>query len=189
MKCKNFQSLFYKYSTIIAGDDKETHIDAVVLATGYHISFPYLSQSIVSTQNNKVSLYKYVFPPNLSHHSLGIIGLIQPIGPIFPIAELQSRWFALLMANKLKLPSREAMIKDVELKRNENESRYYNSFRHTVEVDWIPFMDELGSIIGAKPNLFKYFFTDRELWSKLYFGPAVPYQFRLDGKKYLIKIK
>jgi dimethylaniline monooxygenase (N-oxide forming) len=43
------------------------------------------------------------------------------------------------------------------------------------------FMDEIASKIGAKPNLFKYFFTDFKLWKELFFGPCVPYQFRLEG--------
>jgi len=59
--------------------------------------------------------------------------------------------------------------------------RYYNSARHTIQVDWLDFMDELAEQVGVKPNLVKYFFTDRELWKALMFNPAVPYQYRLEG--------
>lgn len=41
-------------------------------------------------------------------------------------------------------------------------------------------MDELGGQIGARPHLLKYFFTDNELFRVL-LGPAVSYQYRLEG--------
>ncbi len=49
-------------------------------------------------QNTSVNLYKYVFPPDLETPSsltgptLGVIGLVQPVGSTIPIAEMQSRW-------------------------------------------------------------------------------------------------
>jgi dimethylaniline monooxygenase (N-oxide forming) len=170
-----------------SGDEKETPCDAVVLATGYKVSFPFISQDLIPTDKNQVQLYKYVFSPKLKHpKTLAFISLIQPIGAILPIGEMQSRWFALLMANKLKLPNVKAMNEDIEKKRCEAMMRYYESERHTIQVDWIPFMDELGAIVGVKPNLFKYFFTDHELWRALYFGYCVPYQYRLEGISYFL---
>ncbi len=163
------------------GEDNETPCDAVLLATGYKVSFPFISQSLISTHKNKVELYKYVFSPKLKHpKTLAFISLAQPIGPLLPIGELQSRWFALLMANKLKLPTVEKMNKDIALKK-QLMKRYYESERHTIEVDWIPFMDELATEVGVKPNLWKYFISDPELWRSLLFGPSVPYQYRLEG--------
>jgi dimethylaniline monooxygenase (N-oxide forming) len=151
------------------------------LATGYKISFPFVSQSLIPTDKNEVDLYKYVFSPKLKHpKTLAIISLIQPLGAILPVGELQSRWFALLMANKLKLPTVEKMNENIALKKK-FAKRYYESERHTIQVDWIPFMDELATIVGVKPNLWKYFFTDHELWRALVFGPCVPYQYRLEG--------
>ena len=41
---------------------------------------------------NKASLYKYVFPPELDRPTLAIIGLVQPLGSIMPVSELQARW-------------------------------------------------------------------------------------------------
>ena len=69
----------------------EDNIDVVFLATGYVFGFPFLDKEITEVKNNQVTLYKYVFPPNLEHNTLGIIGCIQPLGAIMPIAELQCR--------------------------------------------------------------------------------------------------
>lgn len=80
-------------------DNKETPIDSVVLATGYEISFPFLDKSLVWSTNDKIDLFKSTFQPRLTHpHTLAIIGLIQPFGPLIPISEMQCRWFAQLMA-------------------------------------------------------------------------------------------
>ncbi|CAG2171035.1 unnamed protein product [Oppiella nova] len=42
-------------------------------------------------------------------------------------------------------------------------------------------MDELAGLMDVKPNLCKYFVTDPKLWFHMYFGPYVPYQYRLTG--------
>uniref|UniRef100_UPI0009B31664 dimethylaniline monooxygenase [N-oxide-forming] 5-like n=1 Tax=Monopterus albus TaxID=43700 RepID=UPI0009B31664 len=67
-------------------------VDLVVFATGYRFSFPFLASHVVSVSENKTSLYKYVFPPELEHPTLAIIGLVQPLGAIMPISEMQARW-------------------------------------------------------------------------------------------------
>jgi len=72
-------------------------------------------------------------------------------------------------------------MKDIEKKRKEMERRYFKGPRHTMQIDWVTFMDEIASQYGAKPNLLKYFFTDPVFWYKLYFGPCLPYQYRLKG--------
>lgn len=122
-----------------------------------------------------------MFAPNLKHpKTLAFISLAQPIGALLPIGEQQSRWFAQLMADKVKLPDQKTMWKDIESKK-QFMKRFYESDRHTIQVDWINFMDEVTKQFGAKPNLLKYFFTDPELWTALFFGPALPYQYRLTG--------
>ena len=67
-------------------------VDVVVMATGYTFSFPFLSESILSVKDNVVGLYRRVFPPDLKHPSLAVIGRMQQLGSVFPIIEMQSRW-------------------------------------------------------------------------------------------------
>jgi dimethylaniline monooxygenase (N-oxide forming) len=66
------------------------------------------------------------------------------------------------MANKLKLPTVEKMNEDIEHKKKLMK-RFYVSDRHTIQVDWIPFIDELTNIVGVKSNIWKYFISDPEL--------------------------
>lgn len=91
MKVKTNVKEFTETAAIFEDGSREDDIDAVIFATGYSFAFPFLEDS-VKVVKNKVSLYKKVFPPNLEKPTLAIIGLIQPLGAIMPISELQGRW-------------------------------------------------------------------------------------------------
>lgn len=78
-------------TSAIFEDGTREDIDAVVFATGYSFSFPFL-EGCVKVVENQISLYKFMFPPDLEKPTLAFIGLIQPLGAIMPISELQSRW-------------------------------------------------------------------------------------------------
>lgn len=82
---------FTETDAIFDDETVEENIDVVIFATGYSFSFPFLN-GLIEVTNNEVSLYKLVFPPTLEKPTLAVIGLIQPLGIILPIAELQSRW-------------------------------------------------------------------------------------------------
>ena len=47
------------------------------------------------------------------------------------------------------------MMEDIELKRQAMAARYVQTQRHTIQVDWIPFMDELAELNGCKPDFSK----------------------------------
>ena len=81
---------FTETSAIFEDGTKED-IDAVVFATGYSFSFPFLEDS-VKVVENQVPLYKFMFPADLEKPTLAFIGYIQPLGAIMPISEMQSRW-------------------------------------------------------------------------------------------------
>lgn len=183
IQMKNNIERITENGVIFQGETEETLCDVIIMATGYKVDFPFIDQSLVPVMNNKVDLYKYVFSPNLQPfpHTLGFVALAQPIGALFPIAELHSRWYALCMSGKRRLPSQEDMYKDIEKKHKYLESRYYGGPRNTLQVDWVNYMDELAELVGCKPKLTKYFFEDFRLWCSLAFGPCYPYQYRLRG--------
>ena len=183
IEMKNNIERLTETGVIFEGEDEEVPCDVLILATGYKVDFPFIDQSLVPVVDNKVDLYKYVFAPNLKPHpeTLAFIALAQPIGALFPIAEMHSRWYALIMNGKLKLPSEEKMWQEIEAKHKYLESRYYGGPRNTLQVDWINYMDELAEQIGCRPNVTSYLFKDPKLWWTLTFGPCYPYQYRLEG--------
>ena len=120
-----------------------------------------------------------VFDPR--HPTLAFIGMVRPLGPIMPLSELQCRWVARVLSGKPKLPSENEISADIEKYKWTVRARFYEAPRNTIEVDWIPYMDDVASLLGVKPNMLKFFFTDPALWARLTFGPSFPYQYRLDG--------
>lgn len=92
-------------SSVSFVDGTTEQIDAVVFATGYEYKISFLDDSITKIEDNRTCLYKYMFPPHLEHPTLGIVGMVQAIGAIMPISEIQCRWYTRLITGKLILSS------------------------------------------------------------------------------------
>nr|XP_030135600.3 flavin-containing monooxygenase 5 isoform X1 [Taeniopygia guttata] len=167
-------------TSAIFEDGTREDIDAVVFATGYSFSFPFL-EGCVKVVENQIPLYKYMFPPDLEKPTLAFTGLIQPLGAIMPISELQCRWATRVFKGLNELPLQHDMEADIEQKKEVMAKRYVKSQRHTIQVDYIPYMDELACQLGVKPNLLSLFLTDPRLAMEVAFGPCTPYQYRLRG--------
>ncbi|XP_065530034.1 flavin-containing monooxygenase 5-like [Lathamus discolor] len=167
-------------TSVIFEDGTREDIDAVVFATGYSFSFPFL-EGCVKVVENQIPLYKFMFPPDLEMPTLAFIGLIQPLGAIMPISELQCRWATSIFKGLNKLPPRHCMEADIKQKREAMAKQYVKSQRHTIQVDYIPYMDELACQVGVKPNVLTLFLTDPKLALEVFFGPCTPYQYRLRG--------
>ncbi|VDM55954.1 unnamed protein product [Angiostrongylus costaricensis] len=164
---------------VIVKNGRSFDCDVFITCTGYVIGFPFLDPKILTIEQNEVSLYKFVFSPN--NENLAVIGMIQPIGSILPISEIQARWVAQVFMGKLSLPSKEAMLVDIEMKRKEMKRRYFKSEKHTIQVDYIKYMDEIAMLVGCKPDLWKIFFSDPKFAWRLFMGANAPYVYRLMG--------
>ncbi|XP_015491351.1 dimethylaniline monooxygenase [N-oxide-forming] 5-like isoform X4 [Parus major] len=166
-------------TSAIFEDGTREDIDAVVFATGYSFSFPFLKDFKVV--ENQIPLYKFMFPPDLEKPTLAFIGFVQPLGAIMPISELQCRWATRVFKGLSELPPQHDMEADIEQKKEAMAKRYVKSQRHTIQVDYVPYMDELACQLGVKPNLLTLFLTDPKLAMEVAFGPCTPYQYRLRG--------
>ena len=47
------------------------------------------------------------------------------------------------------------MLDEILKRRAAISERYVESTRHTIQVDWIPYMDEIAEQVGCKPDLGK----------------------------------
>ncbi|XP_061895037.1 flavin-containing monooxygenase 5-like [Entelurus aequoreus] len=156
-------------------------VDLVVFATGYSFSFPFLASDVIPVSGNKAPLYKYVFPPELERPTLAVIGLVQPLGAIMPISEMQARWATRVFKGCLKLPSVACMLDDIKYKEETMAGRYVTSPRHTIQVDYAVYMDEIATMLGVRPNIGRLLLTDPKLGLNLLNGPITPCQYRLKG--------
>ncbi len=129
-------------------DGSEEPVDVIVYATGYRISFPFFDDGFIPVADNWVELYGRVVDPE--RPGLYFIGLIQPLGAIMPLAELQAAWVAGLLAGELELPSRAAMRRWIERDRAALGRRYVRSTRHTIQVDFFPYRRFLHRQLGLR---------------------------------------
>ncbi|XP_006147860.1 dimethylaniline monooxygenase [N-oxide-forming] 3 isoform X3 [Tupaia chinensis] len=154
-------------------------IDCVIFATGYSYAYPFLDDSIIKSRNNEVTLFKGIFPPLMEKPTLAVIGLVQSLGAAIPTTDLQARWAARIIKGTCTLPSVKDMMSDIDEKMGKKLKWFGKS--ETIQTDYIVYMDELASFIGAKPNIPWLFLTDPKLAVEVFFGPCSPYQFRLVG--------
>jgi dimethylaniline monooxygenase (N-oxide forming) len=124
-------------------DGTSAEVDTIVWCTGYRISFPFLSSDVMATEGNHAPLFRRVVHPECP--GLYFIGLAQPLGAIMPIAELQSEWIADVLEGKAALPDAETMRAEIEAEEKAMHRRYVASTRHTIQVDFHPYMRLLSA--------------------------------------------
>ena len=122
-------------------DESEELLDAIIYATGYKITFPFLPPEVYQVQANEMNLYLNVAPPE--RPGLFFIGFIQPLGAIMPLAELQAQWVAGLLRGELSLPDKDALWREIDRSQIAIRKRYIASRRHTIEVDFFPYKERL----------------------------------------------
>lgn len=131
----------FEAGTVHFTDGTTEPIDLVIYCTGYRITFPFLGPDLINPVDNQIDLYRRI--ASVDHPGLYFIGLIQPIGAIMPLAEAQSTWVANLLDGTTTLPSPETMRRTIATYNRKQHKRYVPSKRHTIQVDFHPYMHEL----------------------------------------------
>lgn len=127
--------------TVHFADGTSEPIDVIVYCTGYKITFPFLDESVITAQDNEISLFRRVVAPD--HPGLYFIGLVQPLGAIMPLAEAQAEWVADLLEGTATLPSESEMRREIAAYHRGLAKRYVTSKRHTIQVDFLEHQAEL----------------------------------------------
>ena len=156
------------------------NVDAVVFSTGYknHVSF--LPEELKETDPR--SLYKHMFHPKYQDKIVWI-GWARPnFGSQFPIMEMQARFFAMICTGERTLPAPAEMEKLI----SKDEAAWLKQFEHNARrirslVDYFIYMNNMASLIGCEPPLWKYFFLHHHLWRRMVLGVTQGIQFRLRG--------
>ncbi|GFY76173.1 dimethylaniline monooxygenase 5 [Trichonephila inaurata madagascariensis] len=158
---------FTEDGVIFEGDSEVTEVDSVIMATGYTWQFPFLEEGIVEQENGRINLYKCIYPSELQHGTLGIIGFILPLGPGFPTGEIQCRWAVQVLAGKCKLPSKAKMYADIKKRYETNIKRYKPNNKMSIRVDYVQSYEKpiWSKAKSLKPLL-------NLLFPKNFFGPV-----------------
>lgn len=127
---------------VVFTDGSSVPCDAIIYATGYRVSLPFLADAPV-VDGNRVELYKRVV--DVDHSGVYFVGLIQPVGALPPLAEQQARWVARLIEGA-PLPTHATMKAEIARDREKLAARYDDRPRHTIQVDYWPYLDEMRSL-------------------------------------------
>ena len=131
--------------TVTFTDGTTGEYDAIIACTGFVIAHPFLDPGFVDYSEGPVPLYHRMIHP--TRDDLVFIGLFQPLGCIWPCAELQSKLVARWWTGTWSPPSdRAAAIAD-QLARPH--VAQLDSPRHTITVDEPMFRAELLAELGA----------------------------------------
>lgn len=133
--------------TVVFADGIQEDYDNILMGTGYKISFPYLHYDQLNYENkNEVDLFLKIFHPDFP--TLGIIGLFQPQGCIWPASDTQAQIMANYIVGNYKLPKN--IQKEIRKEINENRKNFIHSYRHLTEVEYHDFQKRLDHQVPKK---------------------------------------
>jgi cation diffusion facilitator CzcD-associated flavoprotein CzcO len=135
----------YDGHTVRFTDGSQDQFDAIIMGTGFRISFPFLSRRVAGWDMTKTPpLYLKMMHPTIP--SLFFIGLFQPLGCVWQLADYQARIAALQISGRLARPS----DIDARISREVAPHRRFDpSPRHAIEVDYHAFRRELLTELAA----------------------------------------
>jgi Flavin-binding monooxygenase-like len=114
-------------------DGSDEAVDHIVYATGYRITLPFLSSSMVAAEGRKFSLYRRIAPPEVA--GLFIAGFVDTPGGLLPIVETQGAWIAAVLTGRLRLPPPETMRRQSERAERRTRQRFPDENPGSIRCD------------------------------------------------------
>jgi hypothetical protein len=130
--------------TVRFADGSEETVDLIIWCTGYKISFPFFDADFLSAKDNYLPLWQRMIQPGIDN--LFFVGLYQPLGSVMQPAELQAKLIADYLVGELAFPDAETMRREMLEMQEANDRRFVRSTRHTMEVDFVPFLHSLRKL-------------------------------------------
>jgi dimethylaniline monooxygenase (N-oxide forming) len=93
-------------------DGTDRQAQALLLGTGYQVTFPFLAPEAQPPSLEDAPLYRGI--ASLATDGLFFVGLVYGLGPLIPMFEAQASWLGEHLAGRLDLPSPEVMALSVE---------------------------------------------------------------------------
>ena len=130
-------------------DGTSERYDAIIWAIGYRFGYPFLDESVIGPDFARApQLYLNMMHPAIEN--LFFIGLFQPIGCIWRLADHQARIAARQITGRLSRPSDAAARGAREARKRRQ--RFGSSPRHLIEVDYHDFRQALLRELGETSN-------------------------------------
>ncbi len=123
--------------------------DVIITATGYNIEFPFLSADDARVTDNHIPLWKRMVQPDPALHSLWFMGLAQALPTLVNLAEQQAKLLAAWATGRYALPDARTMAAVIVADEARYQGNYYKSRRHTMQVNFEPYVAELARELAA----------------------------------------
>jgi cation diffusion facilitator CzcD-associated flavoprotein CzcO len=130
----------FEQARVHFNDGTSDEFDVIIWATGYHIRFPFLDESVVNwDESGPIPLHLKMMHREIP--SIFFVGLFQPIGCIWRLADHQARIAALQIKGILSRP--DDIGGRIEQEIDSPHWRFDKTLRHRIEVDYHDFRVEL----------------------------------------------
>jgi len=129
----------YSGKTVYFKDGSSAEFDTIIACTGYVLAHPFFDTDFLNYSEGPVPLYLKMF--HESYRNLYFVGMFQPLGCIWPGAELQAKLAAQELAGKWNRPQNIAELCQREV--THPHFKQVNSGRHTITVDFHRFVKDL----------------------------------------------
>ncbi|WP_439574103.1 flavin-containing monooxygenase [Phreatobacter sp.] len=128
-------------------DGSRRRFDAIIHATGYRTSFPFLDPALFRADRAPVRLYRRLQPPALP--DLFFPGLVQPIGPTIPLVELQAKWIAGVISGHVQPADAATMEREIDAHLAYVRDTFLDSDRYVLEVDFKAYAGQIRADLAA----------------------------------------
>lgn len=171
-KIKKFQA-----NSAILENGMIEECDCVIFCTGYDLDLSYLDDDILKilkydTKKYKfpIILYKYTFHPQINNFAM--VGQID--GLFYTGVELQANWVLRVFTQKMRLPTKEKMIEDIEIEEDKRIKDNRSQFPHGKHTNLI---DNIAEASEMLPNFEQIKKTDENLYKILWNSAINPNHF------------
>jgi hypothetical protein len=114
-------------------DGSEEPIDHIMYATGYRISLPFLSSSLLSAKCRELPLYRRIARPDVAR--LFFAGFVDTPGGLLPVVETQGQWIAAVLTGRLRLPPPEQMQRAIARAERRTRQRFPQERPRSIRCD------------------------------------------------------
>lgn len=123
-------------------DGTEEPFDLIIYATGYHLSFPFIAQELLSWREGRPDFYLNVFHPEAD--DLFVLGMLQPDSGQWGLVDRQAQLITrYLQASQQKSPAADRFRQRKRQGARREPISFLNTTRHLIQVEHYSYRREL----------------------------------------------
>jgi hypothetical protein len=134
-------------------DSSEEHIDLIVYATGYRISFPFIDKTHLNWQGNGPGLFMHCLHPQ--YDNLFVIGLLQPDSGVLWLMDYQAQLVARFIHAQRHDPVAADRLRGIKAGSQPDIRggvRHIDTLRHYLEIDHHAYRKAIRKLLRLLPE-------------------------------------